>query len=330
MIIILILISFYDHKNNNSYGVQIPNIIDSGYIYKNYDYPESEEYIDLYFPKKSIDNFNFAAVGDISCNENAQNVMHSISKTNPEFIIGLGDYSYEKYGDCWFDLIENTVRAIPWAISIGNHEETPETGYYQYLNYFDIEDTFYSFDYENLHFIAMDTSAPMDLNSKQFEFVENDLEEVSSDSNIEWIVIFGHKHPYPSPCGGASCRGDNIFRDVYHPVFEYYEVDLVLLAHAHNYERFYPIDYNWDNPSEPIVTNTNQYDYFDPENSITIITGTGGESLRKFDRTKEYIAFQEDSFFGHLNIDVVNNGKTLIGTFIADDGRIIDEFYIRK
>jgi hypothetical protein len=46
--------------------------------------------------------------------------------------------------------------------------------------------------------------------------------------------------------------------------------------------------------------------------------------------TKEYIAFQQDSFYGHLNVDILDNGKLLVGTFVSENGYIIDEFSISK
>ena len=46
-------------------------------------------------------------------------------------------------------------------------------------------------------------------------------------------------------------------------------------GHTHNYQRSYPIKYNPDNPSNPIITNTHKNNYTDPEGQIYAIVGTG-------------------------------------------------------
>lgn len=277
-----------------------------------------------------IPHYNFAAVGDMSCKNNAYNVINSISKTSPEVILGLGDYSYQKNADCWLEMIENiSLEDTLFGISIGNHEDVPSLGLNQYLDYFGIKSNFYSFDYKNTHFLSIDTNVNMKLDSEQFNFIKEDLQNAASDPTIDWIVVFGHKPAYNSPCDSV-CTGKQEFRNIYHPIFDQYGVDLILLAHVHSYMRYYPISYNNDQSSNPIITNFNEFYYKDPKNPITVIVGTGGESLMTLTGTKDYIAFQEDSFYGHLNIDIINNGKVMVGTFISKDGYIIDEFSISK
>ena len=36
------------------------------------------------------------------------------------------------------------------------------------------------------------------------------------------------------------------------------------------------------------------------------------------------------SKFGFLNVEIENNGKTLVGTFHANDGKIIDHFKLNE
>lgn len=136
-------------------------------------------------------------------------------------------------------------------IAIGNHEveqffenvlnTKKPTRLEQYMNRFNLSSQYYSFDYQNVHFIAMSTEIPYGETSNQFTFVKNNLEKIVSNPNIKWIVIFYHQLAYSSP--SISTISLDEFRKTYHPLFEKYGVDLVLQAHNHNYQRSYPLEY---------------------------------------------------------------------------------------
>ena len=67
--------------------------------------------------------------------------------------------------------------------AFGNHDASPSL-VTQYLEYFMLAKTYYSFDFENIHFVTIDTNAPLDFNSEQFKFVKTDLEKASSNKSI--------------------------------------------------------------------------------------------------------------------------------------------------
>jgi calcineurin-like phosphoesterase family protein len=85
----------------------------------------------------------------------------------------------------------------------------------------------------------------------QREFVSNDLFSASQNKSIHWIIVYLYKPMYSSPSQHAS---DELLRNIYHPLFDYYGVDLVLQAHNHNYQRSFPIRFNHTNSSNPVVT----------------------------------------------------------------------------
>ena len=74
---------------------------------------------------------------------------------NPELILGLGDYSYEPTADCWLELIRPFESKL--KIAIGNHDDTSSSLLNQYMNHFGLSKQFYSFDYQNVHFVVMST-----------------------------------------------------------------------------------------------------------------------------------------------------------------------------
>jgi hypothetical protein len=85
-------------------------------------------------------------------------------------------------------------------------------------------------------------------------------------------------------------------RDAYHPLFDRYNVDLVLQAHQHNYQRTYSLNYNSDNPSNPIETNNNTDTYNDPSGQIYATVGTGGVSITDGESQAEPLLIVERLF----------------------------------
>ena len=190
-------------------------------------------------------------------------------------------------------------------------------------SFFGLEKQYYSFNYGNVHFTAISTELPYEKGSEQYEFVNNDLSKVSSDPNIDWIVVYFHSLAYTSPADtGKGNRAEKELRETYHPLFDKYDVDIVLQAHNHNYQRSYPIIFNNDEPKEPIVTdNSNSDNFNDPEGQIFVTAGTGGAEIYPLTGQADFTANQYIGF-GFLNVDVINNnyGTTFSGKFYTNDG----------
>jgi 3',5'-cyclic AMP phosphodiesterase CpdA len=138
----------------------------------------------------------------------------------------------------------------------------------QYMEHFDLTSQYYSFDYQNVHFTVMSDYVPDQIGSEQYIFVQNDLAKAAADPNIDWIVIVHHDQQYASTANNLLSRV-NKWKEAYHPLFDQYDVDLVLQGHQHNYQRTYPIKYNSDTPINPIITDRNTVMYINPEGVIT-------------------------------------------------------------
>ena len=213
-------------------------------------------------------------------------------------------------------------------IAIGNHDDTSSSLLNQYMNHFGLSKQFYSFNYQNVHFVVMSTEVSFGIGSEQYNFVNNDLSKASEDPNIDWIVVLYHKPAYTSPSVVHS--GSALLRDTYHPLFDRYGVDVVLQAHNHNYERSYPIKYNSNSPSSPIITDTNTNNYNDPQGQIYATVGTGGISRYSFPEKAPYMVYQQSSYYGFLNLDVIEGGTKLSAKFYSNDGIVRDQFSIAK
>ncbi|GBC72739.1 Alkaline phosphatase [archaeon HR04] len=277
-----------------------------------------------------IDTFNIAAVGDFGCTSNTDAVINAIANVDPELVLGLGDYSYTTSPSCWYDKIVSIESKMhnPTTIAMGNHE-TPNGSSYNLnqegrndlLNRFNITKTYYSFDYGNVHFLVLDTESSFGIGSAQYNFAKKDLYNASNNAIIDWIIVYFHKPMYTSPTTYQALKS---FRDVYQPLFDQYNVDLVLQAHNHNYQRSKPLKYD-----SVITYNESTTNYPDYEGEIYITVGTGGKSLYAFNGRADYIVTQLLTY-GFLNIDVINNGSTLVIRFYDVNNSIGDSFEISK
>jgi hypothetical protein len=86
--------------------------------------------------------------------------------------------------------------------------------------------------------------------------------------------------------------------------------------------------YNAKDPSSPIITSCNKDKYDDPNGQIYSIVGTGGVNLHGLSDKAPFMANQQDSKFGILDIQITDN--KLLATFISNDGSTMDQFTITK
>ena len=310
--------------------------------------------IDVISAQTTIDNFNIAAVGDWGCNSNTDKTVNSIKNQSPELILGLGDYSYESSADCWLETIQpiydydpqKNPNANNMQITIGNHENSGSEDFNTYINEFSLTKQFgqvYSFNLHNVHFLSMATEISYSSSSSQNAFVKQDLAAASQNPNIDWIIVYFHKPMYTSPNSCSSCSGESSLRDIYHPLFDQYGVDLVLEGHAHDYQRSYPIKFNANSKSNPIITDpNNKINYIFPSNPINgkihgqihSVIGTGGINFHSLKTPlKSFFVSGQSQQFGFLNIDIQNNGQTLVGKFLSNDpspSSPLDQFTITK
>src|SRR5688572_23561410 len=126
---------------------------------------------------------NFAAAGDWGCNSNTDATVSNMDAKNPQFVFGLGDYSYESTGSCWFSRIDPEIDD-QMRISIGNHEDGSSEGFQGYMDRFGLSQTYYSYDHENVHVLVIDSDRnSFNSGSSQYNFVVNDLKAPSQNVN---------------------------------------------------------------------------------------------------------------------------------------------------
>lgn len=283
--------------------------------------------------KTAISDFNFVVAGDFSCNKEAKKTVNNMATKKPEIVLTVGDHSYRKSADCWFDTVSPLDTEGKLKIAFGEHDiDDNLTKYKTYLRHFSLTDPYYSFDYQNVHFLAMATAKnvviPYMNNSAQYDFVKNDLKSAHENKNINWIVVLSYRPLYSSI---SIHSGKAELQDLYHPLFDKYRVDLVLQGHNHNYQRTYPLGYNIADSHSPIILDKKASIYKSELNSPIFVTvGTAGEILHDFINQQPFVKTQF-LCHGFLNLDVTNNGSNMTGTFYDNDGLINqDQFTILK
>jgi uncharacterized protein YxeA len=291
-----------------------------------------------FLPTHALADFNFGAAGDWGCTSNTDATLTNVKGKGPERVFALGDYSYASTGTCFFNKIDPTGLTSITKIAIGNHEDDDSEGFSSYMSHFGLSQTYYSYNYNDVHVLVMDTDRNSYASgSAQRNFVQSDLQSASTNPNIKWIIVYLHKEMYTSPntCSSSSCSNTGSeptnLRNGFHPMFDQYGVDLVLQGHVHNYQRTFQIKYDPGSPSSPTITSNNANTYTEGNGEVFAIVGVGGVNFHALSGKASWVSSQQDDFFGQLDIKSTDNGNKLEGKFYRNgNNAILDSFSITK
>jgi len=290
------------------------------------------------FVSAAVSDFNFGAAGDWGCTSNTDATLTNMNGKGPERVFGLGDYSYASTGSCFFTKIDGSGLTGKTKIAIGNHEDDDSEGFSGYMSHFSQSQTYFSYNHENVHILVVDTDRNSYASgSAQRNFVQQDLQQASTDPSIKWIIVYLHKPMYTSPntCGSSSCSNtgseNTNIRNGFGPMFDQFGVDLVLQGHVHNYQRTFTLKYDPVSPSSPTITSNNPNTYTEGNGAVYAVVGTGGVNFHALSGKASFTSSQQDDFFGQLDIKITDNGNKLEGKFYRNgDNDILDSFSITK
>jgi len=176
----------------------------------------------------------FVAVGDTGTGGPAQEAIAKRMSESPyEFILFLGDIAYPRGAPSeinahFFAVYKNLLKYVPAFPAIGNHERRTKEGR-PYFEAFVLPGTerFYSFNWGDVHFVAIDTTHR---DADQLVWLEDDL----SKNKLPWVIVYGHHPMYTN-----SLRGPQMWiRKAFAKIVTDHHVDIVLTGHEHQYERF--------------------------------------------------------------------------------------------
>lgn len=217
-------------------------------------------------------------------------------------------------------------------------------------------EAYYSFDFGNIHFICLDSHAwgrdgkrLWDGPSDQLAWLKKDLAANKQD----WTVVYFHYALYTKGSYDSdSNTGFNLplftLRNLLVPIFDEYQVDLVLTGHSHIYERskpmkghlgtsdtFNPTIHTPQTTSGKYDGSTNSCPYlFDTskpaQNGTTyVVNGVGGGTKpARPDGPHKAMYYSNASANGSFYVEIDNN--RFDAKFLDTNGEVLDKFTIFK
>ena len=286
-------------------------------------------------PDPQIERVKFAAVGDTNCTDNAKKIFAVIKAANVDFFLALGDFSYGSSQKCWIELCRGLGdKLFPNNIfpMIGNHDDE-EDGTKEHRE--DIINAFphmtsngwYTVTKGNIRIIIMDTQKDY-TEGAQHTFAVNALKAAANDPAIKWIIVCYHKPSIATADGDHDGLAD--FREIYHPLFDQYKVDLVFAGHRHSYTRTKPVNYKTTPPFYTVKVDSNG-PYTNPGGTIFITAGAGGRNIKPNNSNEPFVAKADGSNFGVSICELSNQGKTMTCKYLSNNnGQEIESVVINK
>ena len=250
-------------------------------------------------------------------------------------LVDNGEHAYQ--WRTWLNSIKPLSANVPLATTLGNHEmytlDWKMREPYAYLNYFGVPPNgneifnrrYYSYDFGDVHYVVLDTmlyesnhednhdTHHPDLYDVQVQWLRQDL----AANTKKWTVVLMHRDPFQYAFNRPGANRDVGFNEegvLFMPIFDEFNVDLVLSAHLHSYR------------NRGHVRNFDR----DASGPLYILTGIAGDTRRpnwKEHPLDVYVAPDRDKN-NYMTMTVTPN-KLIVKAFLPD-GTQLDESVIEK
>ena len=271
------------------------------------------------------------------------------SNHDGDFILGTGDFvddgrSFIQW-QRMFNSATSTLMSIPMMGVAGNHEEKGDYALDYYFTFPNapeqdkITGAYYSFDYNNAHFVVLNTNnlgEDEGLSAEQIEWLKADM----NASDADWKFVALHKAPYSN---GSHYDDDDVIviREQLMTLMPELGIDIVFQGHDHVFMRTDVMNNNEVVETETKEISYNGLDYtakVNPDGTIYSINGTIGvkhykakpvEETNKLFPLGEAVMYLEVPSYSYIQID----GDTLYFDSYAIDGdkeTRVDQFAIVK
>ena len=137
--------------------------------------------LDLDIQNSELD---FVVAGDYGCDSKTRQTIKDMEEQDTDLAFALGDLSEVKNPNCFFDIVSKLDNNDRFKIALGesdtdSNKVRSSSRFSDFVRHFDLESPFYSFDYKNVHFLAMSTGKsayiPYAPASAQYKFINDDL-----------------------------------------------------------------------------------------------------------------------------------------------------------
>ncbi len=231
----------------------------------------------------------------------------AIERLAPLFNLVNGDLCYANLAQdrvrTWSDWFANNTRSArhrPWMPAAGNHENelgNGPVGYGAYQTYFAVPDSgagaqlrglWYSFTAGSVRVISLnnDDVAFQDggnfyvhgySGGEQKRWLARELDAARRDPGIDWVVVCMHQTAIST--ADRANGADLGLREEWLPLFDRYEVDLVVCGHEHHYERSHPLRGTLGTDTRTPIPVDTRGDLIDAtRGTVHLVIGGGGTS----------------------------------------------------
>ncbi len=322
--------------------------------------------------------YTFWVTGDVGNNStNQRNVRDRFNTYIGSSIINgwllLGDNAYDAgaigdYTSNFFQIYPTTPKHAPIWPATGNHEYNDDNNRQidhniDYFNIFDLptngeaggvvsnSEAYYSFDYDNIHFVALDSYIIETVGSNQYRMYDVSAPQVAwlkldlAANTKKWTIVYFHHPPYTM--GSHNSDTDTELKSIRQniaPIFEQYNVDLVLCGHSHGYERSglmkgnFGLENTFNVATHNLSTASGKYDGVGnsclyvknlPGGTVYTVAGSAGQlggSQGSYPHAAMYYSNVSDG--GSLILEIEDN--RLDSKWLTTTGVIQDQFTIMK
>ncbi len=262
-------------------------------------------------PSAAATSVNFVSYGDNRSNPSIQNSVagqvDQLFQSDPSYqtfnlvcgdLVSNGDtdstWTSEMFSSS-FTNIRTELANLSYLPVMGNHEGSGSL-FERYFPQPYVAASYWSFDYGPVHVVMMDQYVSYGSGSAEYNWVKNDL----ASTTKKWKVIMIHEPGWSANGGHAN---NSTIQSVYEPLFEQYNVALVIAGHNHYYAR-------------AMVNGI-------PELTI----GTGGAPLYSpASGQPDIVTTYKGNGYARFSI----SGNTLTGWFISSNGSIVDMFTVTR
>lgn len=187
----------------------------------------------LFAPAQSPTSLQFAIVGDRTGRAMPgvyEEAWREVAKTRPDFVLTVGDaiegMNAATAREEWNTVKRSWMTGVPVYHTPGNHDIWDAASEKLY-----VEETgrkpYYSFDFQQAHFVVLDNSRTEDLSPEQIDFLRRDLEKTKT--NGPKFIVF-HRAYWLIPL----MLHNNGF--VLHRLAKQYGVCCVISGHGHQFK----------------------------------------------------------------------------------------------
>lgn len=232
----------------------------------------------------------------------------AVERMAPLFNLINGDLCYANLAQdrirtwsAWFENNTRSARYRPWMPAAGNHENelgNGPIGYSAYQAYFSVPDSgsspetrglWYSFTAGSVRVVSLnnDDVAFQDggnfyvhgySGGEQKRWLAAELADARRNPDVDWIVVCMHQTAISSadkPANGADLG----IREQWLPLFDQYQVDLVVCGHEHHYERSHPLRGTLQTDTRTPIPADTRGDVVDAtKGTVHLVIGGGGTS----------------------------------------------------